>query len=940
MRAPEQESTATAALSYVMGDFRNIGWGPLANAFHDLGTDLFIQVRDERRFDRGLIVGAQVKGGPSWFEHPQNDEHGVLKGWWFYEPTHDHFDDWVTHGLPHFVVLHDLASRVSYWVHVTADRCVTTGKGCKVLVPSDQTVDAAHLDALLDAATAQRAASPFEQRVFHASAASAPPGRRLRYALLTPRLIAPHGNAGLGKAPEPEEYLALLVRRRSFQISGFQKKYPELLGPGKLKANPDWRWRFADAVGQWLDDDQPSDLKDRLLEASSPASRSAAAAALAASQFENGHLSEARQLLDGLIERDISSPVDLAWLLVHRATVRAELGDVVGARSDAARATQSLRGDEDDPTAALLAGVAANILFVTAGFGSGNLESVVNSNDTAPAWWRAQMLSWALGHFDDAVFCDWLGDDRLQLSAGNDGLENLEASRLNALLCSDHQAWRSIAARQGRHLTRSAHRRRDAHPLLQGLDQLRLAGDKENLARALGVVWQEGPVSVLREVAHLGSPRSITRSTAATAIKVWGATADALSPEYASELAAWCIEILSDNEALRAFGDRFAPTFRVESAVLETLCELLPVATASIREQTAHLLLGLPNRSNLAQDWARVVRSLDIDAFSAIHAESLRAKALEVDDHLLKDALLRQLARNGDSAARVSLIQRAGEDLRALEYIPDRHQLDADLARNLIGMLASRVSKVREAASRGSFGFGGVDAGRLMIEFNVLHPGVADWDAIFAFLSDPNVIGDHKEGTVSRLVANFDRLGTDVRHRLEHVLPLLLSPRFVVMQHPEAAWHLQVLSTRSTLDQEGAVAVLLSGIASQRRAAAQLLGRGVAPKLASALHPLLADESRGVRASAAFALGMVVGRPSDAGEAWMPAVARVIANSGALMPSSFLAGISERPFAGRPGVLDGLEALKSHGSFQVRQSSEDFLSSLLSNGGRNQGAPL
>ena len=32
------------------------------NADHDLGTDLLVQARDERRFDRGLIVGVQVKG--------------------------------------------------------------------------------------------------------------------------------------------------------------------------------------------------------------------------------------------------------------------------------------------------------------------------------------------------------------------------------------------------------------------------------------------------------------------------------------------------------------------------------------------------------------------------------------------------------------------------------------------------------------------------------------------------------------------------------------------------------------------------------------------------------------------------------------------------------------------------------------------------------------
>jgi Domain of unknown function (DUF4365) len=78
------------------------------NAQHDLGTDLFAQARDARRFDRGLFVGVQVKAGPSYFAQPAHTEDGSLLGWWYYEEDAGHFDDWVTHGLPHLLVLHDL----------------------------------------------------------------------------------------------------------------------------------------------------------------------------------------------------------------------------------------------------------------------------------------------------------------------------------------------------------------------------------------------------------------------------------------------------------------------------------------------------------------------------------------------------------------------------------------------------------------------------------------------------------------------------------------------------------------------------------------------------------------------------------------------------------------------------------------------------------------
>jgi Inorganic H+ pyrophosphatase/Domain of unknown function (DUF4365) len=101
VRASPQELTGGVGVSEVTADLQRIGWGPVAlNAQHDLGTDLFVQVRDARRFDRGLVVGVQVKGGPEWFKDPVRAEDGSLLGWWYYEPKVDHFGDWVTPSTP------------------------------------------------------------------------------------------------------------------------------------------------------------------------------------------------------------------------------------------------------------------------------------------------------------------------------------------------------------------------------------------------------------------------------------------------------------------------------------------------------------------------------------------------------------------------------------------------------------------------------------------------------------------------------------------------------------------------------------------------------------------------------------------------------------------------------------------------------------------------
>jgi hypothetical protein len=57
--------------------------GTLPNAQHDLGTDLLVQARDARLFDRGLVVGVQAKGGPSYFEQraQRRTVHVTAKRW-------------------------------------------------------------------------------------------------------------------------------------------------------------------------------------------------------------------------------------------------------------------------------------------------------------------------------------------------------------------------------------------------------------------------------------------------------------------------------------------------------------------------------------------------------------------------------------------------------------------------------------------------------------------------------------------------------------------------------------------------------------------------------------------------------------------------------------------------------------------------------------------
>lgn len=125
-----------------MADFARIGWGPVPNFGSDSGTDIWVQLTDESFDLLRCLLGVQVKSDSSIFAKPRvvNGE----SGWWYYESTPDHFEDWANHKDQHLIVLRDLEARVSYWAHVTPSAVVSTGQGRRIFVPAHQTIDEEH----------------------------------------------------------------------------------------------------------------------------------------------------------------------------------------------------------------------------------------------------------------------------------------------------------------------------------------------------------------------------------------------------------------------------------------------------------------------------------------------------------------------------------------------------------------------------------------------------------------------------------------------------------------------------------------------------------------------------------------------------------------------------------------------------------------------------
>ena len=168
MKAQDTDVEGATGHTEVKAELMALGCGPVDNPPpHDLGTDLWVQVLDERLFNRGLVVGAQVKTGTSYFNEPVVEEDGTVSGWVHREDV-AHFDDWVRHGLPHFLILRDRADRKSSWLPVSPDAVSVTGKRCKVAVPA---VDPLGGDPFDDSF---RAAAPVHAATSHASSTWAP----------------------------------------------------------------------------------------------------------------------------------------------------------------------------------------------------------------------------------------------------------------------------------------------------------------------------------------------------------------------------------------------------------------------------------------------------------------------------------------------------------------------------------------------------------------------------------------------------------------------------------------------------------------------------------------------------------------------------------------------------------------------------------------------
>ncbi|MGW5309730.1 DUF4365 domain-containing protein [Nocardia thailandica] len=872
MRAPKNEATGTSGQSFVKGEFEELGWGAVANPEHDLGTDLWLMARDENRFDLGALVGAQVKTGESYFKSPKKDEGSTeVIGWWYTEEDDSHFDYWSEHTTPHILVLRNAVTKTSYWVHVTSEAIQSTGKGNKILVPASQAVNEGSREALTAVATSPSKAASLDGSVW-GSSWTFPQSDRLRYALMAPRLVAPHPNRGQA-VPDATEAIAMLIQGRFSDLRNVAS--PDKRAEIEAATDPEsYVWELFDAAWKWVVSGDLSGLRN-LAETTDHRYIAGVAAMRAAALIEHGQPGEALAAVQSVRSREGLGTIDLAWLKSHESRCLVELGQLEEAR-DLALEVQKLRAiAPNDPTANALVAVSTALVFDTSGFGTRDVGELIQSIDTSTRWWRSQTIASGLERHFDKQFDSWGRDSSVTWAATDSVWTSLRSATLLAGLSADHGGWRNAMSLLARRELMKA-TVADTETILEALTDLLRAGAKSQLVLAVRKFGDDGPVEPL--VALAGSLRleSVPRSSLGSALAFLRYAGDFAESADADRHAKWLLSTLENPTQLCG---RLRPSFLIETALLESLGGLMRSISPAMKRRVMDHILRLPaiEDQSLARDYGRLVTLVGNDQWSEDDRVQLSART--DDNWELQDDIDGVLAAN-DPGFRDGLQEKIRNgDLIALGNFGKVTDLPGEVAAAAINHLATRIESQVEQARKGSFGLGGPELGQALVILNAWHREVARWDAVKTLLSERTSHRSHIIETLHSLGKAAEQIPSTEKALLKPILEEITQrPAYErdtalipLNSSPQSAARLALIRIFPDEVADSTIQDLLAGSDSDREVAATAAGERRANGDRNLLISLARDVHLQVRVAAIVGLAKWF-----ASEDYVPASAAVV----------------------------------------------------------------
>jgi hypothetical protein len=745
-----------------MALLEEVGWAATRNPDHDLGTDLWVQPRDERRFDLGLMLGFQVKNGDSFVADEVTV--GEIKGRWLPE-SREHLKSWLAHAVPHIVVLRDPGTHTSYWAHVTKESVQWTGKGGKVFVPSHQVLGRDALPALTAIAAAMRP-RPMWSGSAWTGAPDLLPSDELRYAMLAPRLIAPHPNRG-PRSVEAHEALALLASGRFGELDRYGLNEPGGTG---------WRWSFYRAVLDLAETLEIEPLRTCAAAAKDPADVAASTAALAAALVEHGDVDGALAAIDDVLARDICEPVDQSWLHVHRARCLSEIGRGDEAVPDAVAVQALPQLHPNDVTAAFLAGAAAGLIFRSTLGGGADVASAISAGDSEATWWLAQTMSWGLGFAVDDAYRSWIANTSSFYASRESAAGRLRGASLVAGFGALHGHWGHAVAALAKSAFVSSHL--DTETATMHLAFLQRSGNAQAVSGAVDRLLIDGPADAVTAAAAQVDVTRLTVTDAASSLELFDRGSDVLTTATADSLLEWSTSSATERDRWTTrTGSTVAPGRRL--ALLIRSC--MPAASPStVRLVQDHLLaLDVMADQADANAWSQAVESVPLTAWTPTDVRQLLDRT--GDNWELSDAIQRVGSALDEPTRNTVMDELRQGHTRALWRIRTLNELDSDTVSPLIASLSAEVRARQHDIKSGKVAAGRLtEAERLLTSLNVMHPDAANWDAVVEVLEAPFSIGDDLHRILRVLEADGDALPSNTKARLAAAVERVLARSFTV----------------------------------------------------------------------------------------------------------------------------------------------------------------
>ena len=729
------------------------------------------------------------------------------KGWWFRESA-DHFDYWLGFAVPHLVVLFDEDSKESYWAHITEDAVRSTGKGKKIFIPLENVLNKESVPSLIEIALSKLPQPSWEGSILE-GISEIPNEVRLRYALIAPRLIAPHPNLTVSDISSVEA-IALLSLKRIGEVTARYKEVQELLDPEKSAKSDDLLWRLYSALFEWVVNEQVDSVLN-FPSADTEADIAAAIEVIKATVLFEKHLPQraCKELRDALA-RDDYSLVDYAWLQLHLVRNLIEIGEFDQAQGLALEVSLIGQIEYKDPSARYLAGVAMDFVFQlhsrvgSMGFEAEeqNLTKAIKARDTAASWWRTQILVSGLSDFVEKTYSQWSDNDDITIWKAYDTVVlRMRSASLIAGFAADTNNWRYAVVLLARYFLVFS---TDTNKLVYALNLLRIAGAKNELKLAVSHFLRFGPIEPLAQIVNELSLDDSTRISLRCDFALIEKCAPILDTSSADKYALWLLREIENPSKNYAF--RFYHWY--VSEVIEMLAKIYNACSSEVMVKIHDHLITMPGvEDDLRADaYSKLIASIVEDdiakgkVWDSGKLAKLAARG-DIDKADLKKAIER-LVSTHDSEIREGLLERieAG-DIDALESWGNLTDLPKPAVQGMLGNLSNQIDDIIKDAHSREYKTVKFNRLSVLIKLNIWHPDCANWQPCLKMLQDRLVSPEDLVPGVKIMINKYQKVPIDIAFEMRKPLARLAEHGLMYDKLP--------LSSSFSPDIRGPVSLLL-----------------------------------------------------------------------------------------------------------------------------------